>query len=151
MPSLVSGPASSSPPVPSPITLAIVNARVQTGDPARPWAEAVAIAGDRIAAVGSTAAIRKALPREARVIDAAGGLVCPVRIDAGDARGGASTADGPRATDDVAVPAPVMLQRGARADLVLFDRAATGAPSASMDDVAIRVRVVAGVIVHERR
>ena len=40
------------------VTLAFVNARVWTGNPAQPSAEAVAIAGDRIVAVGSTADIR---------------------------------------------------------------------------------------------
>src|SRR5688572_24306917 len=38
--------------------LLILNAAVRTMDEARPHAEAVAIAGNRIAAVGSTAALR---------------------------------------------------------------------------------------------
>lgn len=62
------------------ITLAIVNARVWTGDARRPWAEAVAVAGDTIAAVGSSAAIRKAAGG-ARVIDAQGQMVTPGFID----------------------------------------------------------------------
>ncbi|HEX7122837.1 MAG TPA: amidohydrolase [Gemmatimonadaceae bacterium] len=62
------------------VTLAVVNARVWTGDPRRPWAEAVAVAGDTIAAVGSSAAIRKAAGR-ARVIDARGQMVTPGFID----------------------------------------------------------------------
>jgi len=64
------------------ITLAIVNARVWTGDTARPWADAIAIAGDTIAAVGSSAELRKRLPTTARVIDAKGGMVTPGFIDA---------------------------------------------------------------------
>ena len=63
------------------VTLAVVNARVWTGDSAAPWAEAVAVAGDRIAAVGTTAAIRASLPTSARVIDANGGMVTPGFID----------------------------------------------------------------------
>ena len=59
------------------ITLAIVNARVWTGDPRRPWADAVAVAGDRIEAVGSSAEVRKRLPAGARVVDAKGGMVVP--------------------------------------------------------------------------
>ena len=63
------------------ISLVIVNARVWTGDPRRPWADAVAIDGDRIAAVGSSAEIRK-LAGSARVIDAKGAMVVPGFIDA---------------------------------------------------------------------
>ena len=61
--------------------IAVVNARVWTGDPARPWAEAVAISGDRITAVGSTADIRPRVAGNGRVIDARGGMVVPGFID----------------------------------------------------------------------
>ena len=61
-------------------TLAVVNARVWTGDPSRPWVEAVAIAGDRIAAMGTSDEIRRAAPG-AEIIDAAGRLVVPGFID----------------------------------------------------------------------
>ena len=44
-----------------PVTLAVVNARVWTGDTARPWAEAFAVRGDRFATVGSSAAVRKTI------------------------------------------------------------------------------------------
>ncbi|MBV6522201.1 MAG: N-substituted formamide deformylase [Gemmatimonadaceae bacterium] len=64
----------------TPVTMAIVNARVWTGDAKRPWADGVAIAGDRIAAVGSSAEIRK-MAGSARVIDAKGGMVTPGFID----------------------------------------------------------------------
>ena len=63
-----------------PVTLAVVNARVWTGDSARPWAEALAVRDDRLAMVGSSAAVRK-LAGNARVIDAAGKLVVPGFID----------------------------------------------------------------------
>ena len=63
-------------------TLAIVNARVWTGDPRRPWADAVAIAGDEIAAVGSSAEVRKLARAGTRVIDGAGRMVVPGFIDA---------------------------------------------------------------------
>ncbi len=65
----------------APVTLAVVNARVWTGDPARPWAEALAAAGDRLAAVGTNEEIRR-LAGAARVIDARGRLVTPGFIDA---------------------------------------------------------------------
>jgi predicted amidohydrolase YtcJ len=63
-----------------PVTLAVVNARVWTGDTARPWAEAFAVRGDRFATVGSSAAVRK-IAGNARVIDAAGRMVVPGFID----------------------------------------------------------------------
>lgn len=62
-------------------TLAIVNARVWTGDPGRPWAGAVAVTGDRISAVGSSAEIRKLASPATRVVDAKGGLLAPGFID----------------------------------------------------------------------
>lgn len=61
-------------------TVAIVNARVWTGDSVTPWAEAVAISEDRIVAVGTSADIR-ALSGKAEIIDAAGGMVTPGFID----------------------------------------------------------------------
>jgi predicted amidohydrolase YtcJ len=63
------------------LSLAIVNARVWTGDARRPWADAIAVAGDTVAAVGSSAEVRK-LAGGARVIDANGQMVVPGFIDA---------------------------------------------------------------------
>lgn len=63
------------------VTLAIVNARVWTGNQQRPWVDAIAITGDRITAVGTSAEVRK-LARSAEVIDAAGQMVVPGFIDA---------------------------------------------------------------------
>jgi predicted amidohydrolase YtcJ/endonuclease/exonuclease/phosphatase family metal-dependent hydrolase len=60
--------------------LAIVNARVFTGDAAQPWAEAISIRTNRIEAVGTTAAIKAA--GAARVIDAGGRLLIPGINDA---------------------------------------------------------------------
>jgi predicted amidohydrolase YtcJ len=61
-------------------TLAVVNAKVWTGDPARPWAEAVAIAGETITLVGTSDEIRRSAPG-GEVIDAGGRLVVPGFID----------------------------------------------------------------------
>ncbi len=63
------------------VSLAIVNARVWTGDERRPWADAIAVSGERVAAVGSSAEIRKLAQNGARVIDAQGGMVVPGFID----------------------------------------------------------------------
>jgi predicted amidohydrolase YtcJ len=65
----------------TPATLAVVNARVWTGDAAQPWAEAIAVSGDRIVAVGTTSAVRAGLPATTRVIDARGAMVTPGFID----------------------------------------------------------------------
>ncbi|HEY0972657.1 MAG TPA: amidohydrolase [Gemmatimonadales bacterium] len=64
-----------------PVSLVVVNARVWTGDARRPWADAIAVRGDRIAAVGSSAEVRKMAGAGARVIDARGGMVTPGFID----------------------------------------------------------------------
>jgi len=62
------------------ITLALVNGHVWTGNASQPEAEAVAIAGDRIAAVGTSADIRaRAAGRE--VVDLGGHFVVPGFID----------------------------------------------------------------------
>ncbi len=74
-------PGAAPPVTPGPVTLAVINARVWTGDTARPSAEALAAADDRIAAVGTTEEIRR-LAGAARVIDAGGRLVTPGFIDA---------------------------------------------------------------------
>ena len=61
-------------------TLAVVNAKVWTGDSARPWAEAVAVEGEEIVAVGTSDEIRA---RAGSVVpfDARGRLVVPGFID----------------------------------------------------------------------
>lgn len=59
-----------------------LNGRVWTGDPARPRAEALLLRGDRIAAVGSSAALRKRAGRAAEVVDLGGAFVVPGFIDA---------------------------------------------------------------------
>ena len=60
----------------------LLGGHVYTVDPARPWAEAVAIAGDRILAVGSSAELRKVAGPQTRVIDLHGAFVVPGFNDA---------------------------------------------------------------------
>jgi hypothetical protein len=57
--------------------LALVNGKVWTGNPARPWAEAVAIRGRRISLVGTTAEVRAAAGGGADVVDLGGALALP--------------------------------------------------------------------------
>jgi predicted amidohydrolase YtcJ len=63
-------------------SLVILNARIFTGTPTAPWAEAVSIVGERIGAVGTTVALRTAAGPATRVIDAAGRVVIPGINDA---------------------------------------------------------------------
>lgn len=58
-------------------TLIIINARVHTMDPARPTAEAVAIYGNRVVAIGSSQEIKAMGGPKTRTIDAHGQLVLP--------------------------------------------------------------------------
>ena len=62
---------------PSKATVIVTNARVYTMDAKRPWAEAVAIDGDRILAVGSKEKIDAFRSENTRRIDAHGKLVLP--------------------------------------------------------------------------
>jgi cytosine/adenosine deaminase-related metal-dependent hydrolase len=54
------------------ITLAIVNARVWTGNPQKPWATAIAVEGDKVIAVASSAEVAKLVTDSTTVIDAKG-------------------------------------------------------------------------------
>jgi predicted amidohydrolase YtcJ len=62
------------------MTLAIVNARIWTGERSAPWAEAIAVRGERIAAVGSSDEIRK-LAGGLAPMDGQGRLIVPGFID----------------------------------------------------------------------
>ena len=71
--------------------LAIVNARVWTNDPRRPWADAILVQHGRILAVGSSAELRKRAGGGGRVVDARGLLVRPARHGRALAPGVAAT------------------------------------------------------------
>lgn len=66
----------------APADLVIVNARVYTVDPGQPHAEAVAIRGDRLVAVGRTAEALAFRGSSTQVIDAGGRAVIPGLHDA---------------------------------------------------------------------
>lgn len=62
-------------------TLLLTGARVWTGDSARPWAEAVAVTGDRIVGVGSAAELARFRGPGTRVLELRGRFVSPGFID----------------------------------------------------------------------
>ncbi len=63
------------------VDLALVNGRIWTGSVARPWAEAVAVRGERITAVGTTAEMRLLAGPGTKLVDLGGSLVLPGFID----------------------------------------------------------------------
>ena len=62
--------------------MVVVNARVWTVDSSQPEAEAVAVAGDRIVAVGSRAGVERLRGKRTRVIDGGGRFLMPGFNDA---------------------------------------------------------------------
>ena len=62
-------------------SLVLINGRIYTMDAARPWAQALAVRGQRIAAVGSDAEVLRFKGAATRVIDLHGGFLLPGFID----------------------------------------------------------------------
>ena len=62
---------------PSPADVIVTNARIYTENPQQQWAEAIAIRGDRILAVGDKAKIESYRGKTTNVMDAHGHLVLP--------------------------------------------------------------------------
>jgi hypothetical protein len=104
--------------------LLVVNARVRTNDPRRPWADAVLIDDSRIDAVGTSAELRKRGTRDVMVLDARGLTLLPA--SAGD-----------------------MIARGQPANLVLVERSAEDSGETPLDD-GIVLRLAAGRVVLDR-
>lgn len=75
------GLAPSQQPTTEPATLVLRNGKVVTVDPAIPEAQAVAVRGDRIAAVGSNDAIQRYIGPATQVIDLKGQLAIPGLIE----------------------------------------------------------------------
>src|SRR5688572_16816954 len=78
---LVVATVSSNQPAVEPATLVLRNGKVVTVDDTMPEAQAVAIRGDRIAAVGSNAEIQRYVGPGTRVIDLAGRLAVPGLVE----------------------------------------------------------------------
>ncbi len=68
--------------VDEPPEVLLVNARIWTGSRTMPWAEALAVRGDRVLAVGRATTVRSLVSRKATVIDAKGRVVIPGLNDA---------------------------------------------------------------------
>jgi predicted amidohydrolase YtcJ len=94
------------------ITLAIVNARVWTGNLRAPWASGIAVEGDKIVVAASSAEVAKLIAESTRVIDAKGKLV----------RNPAGT-----------------IERGGRADFVMLDADAISPDDAAESQIALEV------------
>ncbi|SDM06665.1 hypothetical protein SAMN05421813_105143 [Daejeonella rubra] len=58
-------------------TMGIINARIWTGDSEQPWAKAMAISGDKIFYVGSSAEVEKLMSKSSLLIDAKNQMVVP--------------------------------------------------------------------------
>ncbi len=63
------------------VDLVLVNGKVWTGVASRPWAEAVAVRGARIHAVGTTAELSRLSASGAKLVDLGGSLALPGFID----------------------------------------------------------------------
>lgn len=59
----------------------VIYGRVWTGDLLKPWADAVAVAGDRVVAVGDSAAVARLIGAGSRVIDNGKAMVTPGFMD----------------------------------------------------------------------
>ena len=66
---------------PAPRATLAVFGRVWTGDSAQPWAEALAVHGDTIMAVGDSTAVAALVDPSTEVLQAGGGLIVPGLID----------------------------------------------------------------------
>ena len=128
--------------------VAIVNARVCTGNPRRPWADAVLIRGDRIELVGSSAEVRKQSAPSCHYIDARGMLVVPHWKE-------------PRPEPDVdaliqavrwslqgdVVQELNVLEAGAPADLAIFDRDITRTTPDGLDGAHVILVIQGGRVI----
>lgn len=119
--------------------LAIVNARVWTGDPRRPWADAALMLGETLAAVGSSAEVRKRAGADTVTIDANGTTVVPSDLAAVD-RDASPTLPGAPAA---------MLRAGLPASLVMLDRPLARVDAASVREARIVLLITAGRVVED--
>src|SRR2546428_11668708 len=92
--------------------MVLVDGRVFPAAPDRPWAKALAILGDRLLAVGTSAQAERWRGRRSRIVDLRGAVVLPGFIDAhthmADSAGerGWTRLDGTRDLEDAVGPVP---------------------------------------------
>lgn len=130
-----------------PITLAVVNARVWTGDPRRPWADAIVVRGDRIAFVGSGAEARKLVlgTPDAHVIDAHGRFIGPGTGNEEQIVQRLHAAVHRRAPDDDALANALgTLRAGEPADFVLVDQDLARASAEQVQETRVILAVRGG-------
>ena len=65
----------------APASLILLNGRIYTMNAAQPWADAVAVRGDRIAAVGAKADMLRLKGPATQIVDLQGGFLTPGLID----------------------------------------------------------------------
>ena len=109
----------------APPALAIVNARVWTGDPRRPWADAVFLRAGRIESLGASAEVKKRAGVATKLIDARGLVIVHPQEDG-------------------------VLARGGPADLLLVDRPLGSAGIGATSDAEIVLAIEGGHIVRDR-
>lgn len=131
--------------------LAIINARVWTGNPGRPWADAVLVRGDRIALVGSSAEVRKGSDPSCRRIDARGLLVVPLWKDARpEIDDGALIQVVRWSMQGRAATELNTLEAGAPADVAIFDHDITRATPDDAGIARVILLIQAGRVVLDR-
>lgn len=89
-------------------TVVLLGGKVFTADPARPWSEAIAVRGDRIVAVGSTADIARLAGPDTRRIALGGRTVVPGFDDAHAHAGPAGAAGRHISVDPSPTPDPAL-------------------------------------------
>ena len=131
--------------------IAIINARIWTGNPRRPWADAVLIRGDRIELVGSSAEVRKQSAVSCRRIDARGKLVVPRWKAARSRLPDDALIQAVRSSlQGIVAPELNVLEAGATADLAIFDRDVTRAMPGEAGIAQVILVMVAGRVLFDR-
>jgi predicted amidohydrolase YtcJ len=131
--------------------LAIINARVWTGNPRRPWADAVLIRAGLIELVGSSAEVRKRSDASCRRIDARGMLVVPLWNDMRPEVDDEALFQAVRSSIRGSAASELnVLETGARADLAIIDRDITRANPEELGNAQVILRMVAGRVLLDR-
>ena len=118
----------SRPPDTSAQSIALVNARVWTGDARRPWADAVLTIGDRIELVGSSAEVKKRASASTTVLDAKRMLAAR--------------------TPDAGASEP--LRRGEPANVVVVRENLLRVTAEALRDAEVVLEIAGGVVVVDR-